>query len=501
MPKRLRHIIVWAMLLFTATNAVAQNAMPDTVCAGKTRTYSVNDPSVPSTYTWTINGVTQGTTTNSIIITWNTPGTFLITVQEHSSITGCDGDIRSGYVYVNAHPTDTTNATVCANQLPYFWRGNSYNNAGTYIDTVASQVGCDTVAVLNLNVLATPNLVIHDPPGACTPNTVDLTNANVTAGSDTGLVYTYWKDSSATIRLNNPNAVDTSGTYFIKAINAAGCSTIKPVNVAIHPKPTVNMTANDSTICRGDVTTVNVTMIGTSPFQITYTDGRNNFTVGPIASNTYQFTVTSSDSTTTYTITSIIDAYCSSAGNLSSITINVIQPIQPVRYPTVLAQPNTNTQLTARNLGNGYTYLWNPPTALNLNNVIDPIFKSDTSIQYTIAITSASGCSVVDTLLVRVPAAAPPCKADVFVPKAWSPNGDGHNDILRPLTLNITELKYFRVFNRWGQLVFETNVIGQGWDGMFNGKQQVSDTYTWTCEVVDPCGNRIKRTGNSLLLR
>jgi hypothetical protein len=44
-------------------------------------------------------------------------------------------------------------------------------------------------------------------------------------------------------------------------------------------------------------------------------------------------------------------------------------------------------------------------------------------------------------------------------------------------------LKYFRVFNRWGQLVFETNIIGQGWDGVFNGKPQVMDVYTWTLEA------------------
>jgi hypothetical protein len=52
--------------------------------------------------------------------------------------------------------------------------------------------------------------------------------------------------------------------------------------------------------------------------------------------------------------------------------------------------------------------------------------------------------------------------SDLFVPKAWTPNNDGHNDKLFPLTVNIRELKYFRVFNRWGQLVFETNIIGEG---------------------------------------
>ena len=112
-------------------------------------------------------------------------------------------------------------------------------------------------------------------------------------------------------------------------------------------------------------------------------------------------------------------------------------------------------------------------------------------------------CPVVDTLLVvlREPAPGGSCVSTIDVPKAWSPNADGHNDKLYPLTINITELKYFRIFNRWGQLVFETNIIGQGWDGIFNGKPQVMDVYTWTLEAVGCEGRYIKRAGNSALMR
>jgi gliding motility-associated-like protein len=109
---------------------------------------------------------------------------------------------------------------------------------------------------------------------------------------------------------------------------------------------------------------------------------------------------------------------------------------------------------------------------------------------------------VTDTLLVNVsPIIIPPAKEDIFVPKAWSPNGDGHNDRLYPLTLNIREIKYFRIYNRWGQLVFETNTIGQGWDGMFKGKMQTLDVYTWTAEAIGMSGAVIRRTGNSVLLK
>src|SRR4051812_39119102 len=81
----------------------AQTSMPDTVCAGTSRSYHVNDTIIHSTYTWKIDGIIQSSVTNTINITWNLPGQYLISVQEHS-VNGCDGDLRSGLVYVKAPP-------------------------------------------------------------------------------------------------------------------------------------------------------------------------------------------------------------------------------------------------------------------------------------------------------------------------------------------------------------------------------------------------------------
>ena len=92
-------------------------------------------------------------------------------------------------------------------------------------------------------------------------------------------------------------------------------------------------------------------------------------------------------------------------------------------------------------------------------------------------------------------------KSSLIVPNAWSPNGDGHNDKLYPLTINMKELKYFKVFNRWGQLMFETSTLGQGWDGTFNGVPQVMDVYTWIVEATGIDGVHYKQAGNSILMR
>jgi gliding motility-associated-like protein len=182
-----------------------------------------------------------------------------------------------------------------------------------------------------------------------------------------------------------------------------------------------------------------------------------------------------------------------------TMNITVTAAVPGIRYTAVTALPNTALPLTARNIGTNY--LWTPATGLSSNSVINPVFNFNLTVQYTIQIRSAAGCVTVDTLLVRVPAALPPTNIDILVPRAWSPNGDGRNDQLSVFLVNMRELKYFRIFNRWGQLVFETNSNGQGWNGFFKGQAQPADTYQWIAEGVGNDGKIIKRAGNSVLIR
>ena len=92
-------------------------------------------------------------------------------------------------------------------------------------------------------------------------------------------------------------------------------------------------------------------------------------------------------------------------------------------------------------------------------------------------------------------------KADILVPSAFSPNGDGQNDILIPIVLGIQKFGYFIVLNRWGQVVFETREMGKGWDGNYRSNPQPMDTYSWVVEGVDFLGKTIKKNGGALLVR
>ena len=127
----------------------------------------------------------------------------------------------------------------------------------------------------------------------------------------------------------------------------------------------------------------------------------------------------------------------------------------------------------------------------------DPVFNYDQSTEYRISIRTVNGCVTVDTLLVDVKILAP----NVFIPKAWSPNGDSHNDYLYPIAVNIRQLNFFAIFNRWGQKVFETNVLGEGWDGIYKGVPQPMDPYTWIVEATGTNGEKIRYFGQSILIR
>lgn len=327
MIKLLRYYIVLMLLLISTSNGFAQSAMPDTVCIGATKTYRVNDPSVPSTYTWRINGVAQASTTNAVTVTWNNPGTFQITVLERSAA-GCDGDLRSGTVLVSTGNRRDTSVTAC-NSFTWNRNGNTYTASGNYNYISISPNGCaDTV----------------------------------------------------TLRL-----------------------TITP-------------------------------------------------------------------------------------------------PVPAIRYATITATANVPQQLQARIFSPGDQYTWSPAVGLNSYTIANPLFNYTRTTEYLISIRPVTGCSVVDTLLVNVIQAITN-PSDVFIPKAFSPNGDGNNDKLTPLLYRIKEFKYFRIYNRWGQLVFETSTAGEGWDGTFKGMRSGPDVFTWTTEATGVDGRTHSKRGTSVLLK
>jgi gliding motility-associated-like protein len=92
-------------------------------------------------------------------------------------------------------------------------------------------------------------------------------------------------------------------------------------------------------------------------------------------------------------------------------------------------------------------------------------------------------------------------KADIYVPTAFTPNKDGKNDVLRPALAGIKDLRYFRVYNRWGQLIFETKAENAGWDGTVKGIKQESGVMVWVAEGLGVDGKVYFRKGTCMLIR
>jgi hypothetical protein len=150
----------------------------------------------------------------------------------------------------------------------------------------------------------TPAVVVTDPAPFCSPGTVNLTAAAVTAGSTSSLTYTYWTDAAATISLASPSAISVAGTYYIKGTVAmGGCSDVTPVVVTSN-NPT-GLLSGTASICAGASATLSIAVTGNGPWSGTLSDG----TTFSGSSNPITATVTPS-SNTTYTISTLSDASC-----------------------------------------------------------------------------------------------------------------------------------------------------------------------------------------------
>ncbi|MET3028684.1 hypothetical protein ABXT06_18545, partial [Flavobacterium sp. UW10123] len=154
--------------------------------------------------------------------------------------------------------------------LSYFWSGPGINTsnqnqkdpvinysdlsvgANNFTCIVALGPPCSSSPVSNLtiNVNPSPTIVINDPAAVCTPATVDITTTAITAGSDSGLAYTYFLDEQAIISVNDPSAINLRGTYYIKGTNANGCFTISPVEVIINDLPTASINYLSAAYCQ-----------------------------------------------------------------------------------------------------------------------------------------------------------------------------------------------------------------------------------------------------------
>jgi gliding motility-associated-like protein len=143
----------------------------------------------------------------------------------------------------------------------------------------------------------------------------------------------------------------------------------------------------------------------------------------------------------------------------------------------------------------GYTYRWSPSTGLDDPTRPDPTATLDNDTEFVLTALSPAGCATTDTIRIRVFKGP-----EIYVPTMFTPNGDGLNDLLKALPIGVT-LQYLRIFDAWGNLVFQTNDHRVGWDGRVKGKEPATGTFAYAAAGKDSAGNLIVRKGTLQLLR
>jgi len=147
-------------------------------------------------------------------------------------------------------------------------------------------------------------------------------------------------------------------------------------------------------------------------------------------------------------------------------------------------------------------YNWTPTNNLNCADCAFPFANPKFTTRYKVAVTDSNGCKATSDVTVRVV-----CNnKNYFVPNTFTPNGDGVNDVFYPRGASIDRIQSMRVFNRWGQIVFEkknftVNSIMEGWNGTFQGKPANADTYVYIIEYLCENAEIVTYKGNVTLLR
>lgn len=349
----------------------------------------------------------------------------------------------------------------------------------TYRVTFTDNQGCTNSDSIHLRVKTTLLVNAGSDTAICEGDPVMLK-----ATSDENYAFT-WYDKSNTVVASTRNASlapQAGETYTVKA-TLGSCEAEDAMNTKVAPYPVLTVTPLQQGICSGDQILLHAS--GGSFYKWTPGSSLNDSTIAdPLASPL---------ATTDYTIT-VTDTLGCPKPVSKQATIIVIPPVPAFAGNDTIITTGQSFQLHATG---GNQYRWTPVIGLSDASMPDPIVNWNRDISYQVKVTQLpEGCFAYDTINIRYIIGP-----DIYVPTAFTPNGDGKNDIFRPVPVGINRIDYFRVYNRWGQMVFETTQYMIGWDGKFNGQPAGAGGYVWMVKGEDYNGNAIVKKGTVLLIR
>ena len=352
----------------------------------------------------------------------------------------------------------------------------------------------DTSTVINTQqILPLPKDSIYAPSGnqICINQTLPLNINNATAS-----LYKWYINDTLFIQSSNNNIqVGKPGIYYAETKNNVGCinKTINTVTMRqVFINPAINFT-NDISCITLPINFTNLTdTLKTGQLNWTWYFSKSDSSIG--YNSKYVF-----KSGGSYNIKLIAKSPICNYAITKDTTILIRYPVAGIKLPPVSAYINTNTRIKGRDLiGESYQYKWEPFWGIDSTKIASPIFNFNMNQVYKINYITKYGCITTDTLSVNVFANN---LVDIFVPKSFSPNNDGVNDQLYAYLAGIKKFHFIRIYNKFGQLMFESKSNNTPWDGITNGRLQPIDAYVWFAEGEDINGKIISKTGSVMLLR
>ncbi len=429
-------------------------------------------------------GVAAGTATISYTVT-NSCGTTtappqVITINDKPvvpSITGTGtvctaattqlSNTVAGGVWASS---DITKATVSNNGLV------TGVATGTAIISYAVSNSCG-----NTPVTSTVTITAKPVVAAITGTSTICANATTQLANTTALGI--WSSSDVTKATVNSTGLVTgvaAGTSTISYAVTNGCGTTTvnyTVTVDLLPALVVRP---DTTICAGSSVILSATTDATSTIVWTGAGAGNPVTVTPAA-------------TTAYTVTATSNKGCIRNGTVNitvqNFSVTLAASPNPVVRGTSLALSTSSAlpyQVTA----------WQPAALFSNQTATTQSLKADSTRQYTVTAKTTAGCTATASVNVIVTSE----EFDLFIPNYFTPNNDGKNDMFRVFGTAVTALE-MRVYNQWGQLVFESRNQANGWDGSGKGKQQPAGVYIYIVKATLQNNTIVDKKGSVTLIR
>ncbi|MBX2959612.1 MAG: gliding motility-associated C-terminal domain-containing protein [Flavobacteriales bacterium] len=482
-----------------------------------------NAPCTPSTSQVTITSVVSPTTSNA--------GTNQTLCSASATLAGNTPTVGTGTWTLVSGSGTITNPNSPTSTVTGLGLG-----ANVFEWTIANAPCTPSTSQITINVTNGPSVIANaSDTSICLGESVTLTG--------TGTAVSYSWDNGVT---NGVSFVPTATqTYTVTGLDASSCSVQDQITVTVNSLPSVTVSGNNN-ICEGETTIL--TASGASSYVWNTTEGTISISVTPTTTTTYSVTGTNSfgcEATAQYTVTvsappianisgtsSICfgefitltasggNSYTWSTGETSTsitsspndtiiywVTAHVGSCVDSDTFtvnvtpnPNVAINPNTDItiiqgesiELTA---SGGTTYNWTPSEGLSCTSCTTTIASPEETTKYCVS-TIQNGC--VDTTCVTVNVDI--VCGELFVPTAFSPNGDGVNDCLSVYN-NCIEKMDFKVFSRWGEVVFHSIDVNDCWDGSYKGTSLNTAVFVYKLEATLLNGEEVKLKGNVSLIK